>query len=262
MARVDVYDVSVFTLGGGDVTDFLPSAQLTVKNALQNGKSISSDTDIDQIVGRSADLSIDLFSEAAGARIGNLDISAFTYGGVNYLAVLAGGSFQMTARHKETKGVAQLWNKPRYVGRTFSGMCKIMVDTATGVALETALLSSDITDSLLAFSITIGTITLTIETVIESMKMAFENEGLQEWEVSWKGVAATTSPAGTSSLLAKALNAPGTPVALSLTNHATEGMAYTGNFLVSSLGFSFDREQLIQNKFAYVSDGALAGVAN
>lgn len=262
MAKQDFYDISVYSLGGSSILPYLITGSLSLDNDTQDGKALQAMTSVENIVGRTGTVEVDLLSGNADTRISHIDVTAFSLGGTDYLAQLAGGSLSCTITHLETKPVGGLWKYPRFKGRTFSISTKIMVDSTVTKALEAAMLSGTLADSSLDFSITIGADDTALPMVIKSAKMGIERGGLQEWDLTLAPQGEPTDPAGTTSLLQKAFNAPKATVAMVFTTHATEGMAYTANLLLRSFNFSWDRDTLISTKFTYATYGALAGVAN
>jgi hypothetical protein len=72
-----------------------------------------------------------------------------------------------------------------------------------------------------------------------------------------------TNPTGTSSLLEKAVNQPGTALAFAFTTHATEGVALTGNMVWAGFDFSIPQEGgVVKTNYSWESQGKITPVQN
>jgi hypothetical protein len=70
-----------------------------------------------------------------------------------------------------------------------------------------------------------------------------------------------TAPTGTTSLLEKAFNAPGTALAIVATSRATNGISYSGNFVIESARVAINQADAIMTQYRFRSSGAVTATA-
>src|SRR3990167_312500 len=269
-SKVQFGDLTTATFGGASQLDYIKGARYTLKGQTDEAAALTTQGARAEVVKRSGALSFDLFSNQRGTqRISNLDITSVSIDGTEYETMAKGGSFRLTVPNKDASAAQDLWAWPQPLpnSRDFSASVDLMIvaGSATANALRdfgVQLASADENDSSMVLTLVIDTTTITLPMTVENLELGIERDGLQMIKLDLKGRAPIsgtypTSPAGTTTLLEKAINAAATALAFTFTPHDDVGFGQivTGNMVVESVDFSFNDGQIVVMNYQYAVQG-------
>ena len=210
----------------------------------------------------------------SGMVASNLAISAFSLGGQSYLSYLRGGSFRGSFTVREVPGVGDVFRWPQIFGKDYKMEVTLVIPAAGDSQLpnfarsqganlhDTDLNDQDLTR--LAVSITIDGVTTALTMEVDSMTHTVNQQQEQVITLSLSGNdpgtgAYPTTPTGTTTLFEKMLNAHNTVLAVVLTTAAAgSGQTYSGNFIFTDFGFSFNDSEIIMIDYTLSSRGPIA----
>lgn len=268
MARQTIRDVSVFTVGGTDFLCSLPKAELTINNVLADGATACSKSNTPQVVKKGASVSFDLLSSTAIGMVSNLNVTAMTIGATSYLVDLVEGSCSIGyVTDADTSGTGDTWQAPQNIRLGDVGFdMTFKVNTSAAPAFVLLGASSTLADAYMDVSITIGTATITMPCVLETVVYSVEKDSVQEVKATFKlrddgDSNIPNAPTGSATLLAAAFNAYRTALALVWTTKTTGGLTFGGNFIFNSVSFSFGSSSIIAISYNMSATGAITAVA-
>lgn len=268
-------DASVYTI---DVNGTPASQLATYKNCtiafsqdMADVRPLSRDNLSPQPVKRGCTISTSLMSVASTpVKVSNLDVTAFTAGGTDIFAKLRGGSFTANYNVSEDSGVGDLWKYPGIVSWGFTINSTFHVNalnasSASGVLMP--LVAGTVANTRMVITVTINAVSVTLPCYLESASHVFNDGDLQVFEGTWQGSGIDsgtypTAPTGSATILAAALNSPRTSLSVAFTSHATEGVAYAGEFLTTGLNFSWNDSSIITTDLTLSSQGTITAAAN
>ncbi len=261
-------DLSVFTIGGTDYLSTARDIMYRLTNDTVDGKILKVLGRQAQVVKRGIELQTGQFTNfSTPVRVANLDISAFTIDAIDYKAKLLGGSFNISLEHKEASGVADLWKFPIVTAKDFTARAELLIPASAAATNPARVFGADahsatVANSQMVFSMTINGVAITLPMVVKSFEHRLNDGDYQRVGVELVGQGPDsgsypTAPAGSTSLLEKAFNAPGTALAGVLTPKAGagEGNSYAGNLIYQGVSFDFNDASLIVPSFSFVSQG-------
>jgi hypothetical protein len=174
---------------------------------------------------------------------------------------------------REVSGVADPFKWPQIFGKDYRLDCTLVIPAAGDSqspnfarAMGANLHDTDLNDQDLTrvtFTITIDGVTVTIPMQVASMTHTINQNQEQVISLSMNGVdpgtgAYPTAPTGTTSLLEKMFNAYNTVLACVLTTAAAgAGQTYSGNFIFTDFGFSFNDSEIIMIDYTLASRGTI-----
>lgn len=264
MARATHDDVSILAL---DTTSYLTDAvegTVTITNRTVDGTVIGDTSDKQCIEKKSAEVSLKFSSDDGSCKVSGLHMSAATLKSIDVLDILQNLDVTGSNDFKETSGVSDEWEARTFVKQSITASMKLLVKTSATSEddLAIAAASSTLSDANASLSFVLNSVTWTVPMVVAGFTHRVSRGDVQEWDISLVQRGAATSPAGTGSLLAKALNAPGTAQALELESKAAGGVNYAGNFVVTSFGFNVSKGDITMTNYTYMNDGALTVTAS
>ena len=279
ITRQDIADLAVFTWGPGPTSllAVVSNVEFSLPVDAVEGRGIKYRGKSPQAVKQGGIIRTTLMSDVSSCvRVANVDVSAFTIGGVNFLAYLRGGSFSGSFEHDEAGGVGDYWKYPLVTVKDYASSVTLSIpDSGTANAFQDILAAglahatpaNAIAARDVAFSITINGVAVTVPMFIADATWGGEAGRLQTVNLSLQGKDCDptnypTAPTGTTTLLEKALNAPKTPLAFSLTPKATNSANLAGEMVFSSFSFGFDDGQLIQTQYEFLTHGAVTPTGN
>lgn len=257
-------DWAVFSLEGGD---YLGD---TIQLTLEQGADLTDPTGIGDINDDSCPQKLFcnfrasiLDDVSGGCRVGAIDVSALTLGGVNIYAEVESANISIVNAFRRAEGVGDKWRGFSFTKQRASGTITMMVPTDFA-SLDQPLLdcfSSTIPDRDMVLAFTVNGAAWSIPFVIERAAHSVVRDDLQKIVFTLAPGGAPTLPSGTGSLILKAMNAPSVSQTLVLSSKAAGGIAYGGEFLPESVGFSFTRGELIVTDYSYISEGTITAAA-
>lgn len=260
-ARAISGDLSVWSINSVSQLAFLGDASIMIDHEDVDGSPITRIYESSQIVGSSGTVKCSLMSVLSGStKVNNLDVSAFTIGGTNYLANLDSGSIQVEWTHQEGKAVGTQWAYPVVTKKKISMDATLKIPTTSGAGLM--LLMDSATSGLeVVASITINSIATTFPGLLKSVDHSYPQGGIQTHKVQIKGRNTDTgtfptAPSGTSSILELFLNTLAS-IAFAITSKASGGAVYSGNMLPKSLNLQWANGQLVMVDVEFATQGAV-----
>jgi hypothetical protein len=267
-------DISLVTIAGVDQTVELANITYSGDIDLQEASPIGRPHASSHPVKQGLTISTGLYTTiSAPTRVTNLNVTGFTVDAVALITMLRGGTFSANYTLQEGSAVNDLFKWPVVTKTDFTLDGKLIIPTAAlgtdnvSHVISPAWASTTIGDKNMIFSMIINGVTIALPMVIQSFTHAFTQADLVAYDITMKGQdpytgTYPTTPTGTTTLLEKGLNDPGTAIAFALTSHASEGVAYSGNAVYSGMSFSFDDGTVITNDFTFVSQGAVTAPTN
>jgi hypothetical protein len=273
MANVEHGDLAVFSIGGASQIDYLPDVDLTFDPTMDDASAILSGGERNEVTKKGATIAATLLSDATGAsRVSNIDLSALLIGGTDYISYVRGGNFRLTIPNTESGSVKDLWKTPqplpnrRQVAVTVKLQVPAASATANALRAIGAINVGNREANQVAFSMTLGGVTITLAMTIASVSNPQRVGEMFEMDINLVGRAPVsgtfiTSPAGTTTLLEKAINDSKTVLAFVFTPHNDVGFGYSynGNMVVESVEFGWEDEQIVRTAYTYRTAGAVSG---
>ncbi len=250
-------DISSFSVATVDQKAFLRSGTLKFTNTTADGRSIVQRHANPVKAARGVEVTASLMENVSGVNRATLkDVTAFTLGGNSFAGYLSQFSFNRTCSHKSAQGDGTEHTFPVWTGNDTTISATINIPLGDYPDFIAALDVDGQAAADLAFSITANGGTLTIAAMVLDVTNSLEVDGLQQITLNLGGRLEASAPSGTSSLLAAAINAPETAVAISVVTKGTNGSTWAGNGLVSSITYSGTENGLLMTDVTYVSVGS------
>lgn len=258
-ARATHDDVSGVTSDATSYITDMIEGTVTFDHQVFDGTVIGDINDKECAVKKVAMLDVNFSSDTGTCKVSGLNLTAITIDSVNVLNFLQSLTFNITNQFRDVDGVSDEWMYRQFVrqGITASGSFLIATDAATEDGLIIDAASSTLSDLNMTVAFTINSVAFSIPMYIKTAVHKWSRGELQMWDFTFGPRGAATSPSGTSGLLARALNAPGTAQAWSLTSKAAGGLTYAGNFFPESCSFTVNKQDAILTSYRYINDGAI-----
>lgn len=204
-------------------------------------------------------------------RVANVDISAFTLGGTNYLAYLRGGSFRGSWQMSdELGGVTDYWISKVPVIQQFGATVELSIPNGTTANAVRSIIggmmdptiATAISGRNVALSITINGVAITLPMFIQNGVIRLGGPNTQKVILTLSGRSDGSStypvaPTGTTSLLEKTINSYATPQSFTFTPKATNSSVFTGEIVPTSFGFDFNDAAIIKTSYEWQSHGVV-----
>lgn len=269
MGRVTTADVSVFSVGSVDLLALLKNARIVANIDQVDGKPFTRLGKSAHAVKKSLEISYSNFSTvSAPQRVTNINVTAFSYGGTDYIGTLRSGTFSGEFTHVEGSGIGDVFKSPYVTEKDYKLSAELqLVDSATANWWQNnadELLGGNLTGVNITVSFTINSVAITMPMSISSAELVLDEGGLQTVRIECSGRSPDsgdypTAPTGTTSLFEKALNAPKTALAYSITNAATSAydVNLAGNCIIKSFSIGFQDGALVMEDYSYASQGTV-----
>lgn len=249
-------DLSALSVATVDQKDFLQSASLKYAVTTVDGRAVTGRHSLPTKASHGIEVNAKLMEDvSSGNRATFKDVTVFTLGGNTFATYLQRFSFNRTCQLSEAQGDGSEWHFPIWVGNETTISLEMGVPLGTYPAFVKGLDAAAQAASDLAFSVTLNGTAYTIAAMVTELTQGFNVGDKQTLSLTLGGRAESSSPAGTSTLLSAALNAPETAVALSATTKASNGSTWAGDALVSSLSYSCGLNELAITDITYASQG-------
>lgn len=238
------------------------SASLALENALVNAQGLTSLHEVNEQVKAGAVLELRSKSTATNA-VNNLDMSAFTIGGTNYLAAMRSLNLGLSFTHDEGSGASSKWQEPQVTGCGYSIDSELLIPLSAALGLQTTGFGNAAATALeLAVAFTLNSVQFSFPGTLRSSTWGAEVGQNQRLNVSLAGNGAETVNTGVTSLLAAAVNDPRTFVQAIVTTHATAsvGVTITGNYVFESVSVRFADASLVETTYRMRSTGEVTSV--
>ena len=250
------YDLSALSVATVDQKDFLQSGSIKLSHVTVDGRAVTGRHSVPTKAAIGIEINAKLMEDvSSGNRATLKDVSVFTLGGNTFATYLQRFSFARTCQHADAQGDGSEWLFPLWVGNETSISLEMGVPLGTYPAFIKGLDVAAQAASNLAFSVTLNGTAYTIAAMLIDLTQGIQVGDKQTLSLTLGGRAESSSPAGTSSLLAAALNAPETAVAITTTTKSSNGSTWAGNGLVSAVSYSCGVNELAITDVTYVSQG-------
>ncbi len=273
MAKVYYGDLSAWTIGGASQIDYAPDAAIEFNFDLDDGATLLSGGARHEVTKKVASLKTSLFSTVSASRVSNLDLTAFSIDAVDYISHVRSARFNFSVPSGEASGVGSLWKEPQPMpnSRDVTVSADLLVPAASATANALRLLAaicknSDREDASVAFTMTLNSVAITLPMTVKSVGFPQKRGEMFTVSVELAGRAPISgtyisAPAGTTTLIEKAINQTATALAFVFTPHddAGFGTSFTGNMVIESFDFSIEDSKIVSTNFSYMSTGAVAG---
>lgn len=227
--------------------------------------------DRQQAARKGATISADLMSVKSGSvKVSTLDLSAFSFAGIDYLAYAESFEFGVNWDLKESTPAKDFWKWPQASGKktlSFDGTIFVPTTAALGSqTLGTAFFSATPTDHDVALSFTINGVATTAAMTLKHYEKIFQMGDLQAMKVRCEANSPDSgtypaAPTGTTTAFERALNTI-TRHRLKLTDHATEGQLYAGNAILRSAVVKVGNSGLVNIGYEWETQGAWTSTPN
>lgn len=244
-------------IGGVDQKSFSNSISVQEFFDMTDGKGIADRHEAPTRTGKGLRISGSLYDNVSGGgRVSLKNVGTFTLGGNSYAGQLKSVNFNRTVQHAGNQGSGTEFRYPVYAGGEVTSISvELSVPTAGAPAFLAGLSASGQAAVVLNFSMTINGVTHTIGSVVESYEHTWSPDSLQTVTVNLKGNGVSSSPSGTGSILAAAINAPETTVPIVVTSKSAGGLEYCCDGLIESVSFQCSESGLYTLDYSYVSVG-------
>ena len=264
MPRLTQADIAVFDIEGLTLLGDLRKASVELDAAWALATPVSSFGTVREPVRQGVAIEGKLTSTwVSGAKVSALDLSDLQIGGSALGAWVKGGRFEGRNRTEESAGVSDAWRFPAVVEKDYRAVVRVAVDAACPRSVAESAFGA-LAAKKVTFSVSIGSVTVSLPMAIESFRHTLDAGSVQEWEIRLAGRAVDSSypdgPVGTGTLLAWAFQAPQVPLGIEVVSHATAGIGVSGQFLVEKFGFGFDAGTVIESEYRFVSVGEVQAV--
>jgi hypothetical protein len=263
----DVGDISVYTVGGVALVGLFEEVTYSVDETQVDGSAMARLGKCAQGTKLKGHFDCKLMStKSSPTRVSHLDLSVFTLGGTDYLAVVRSISLKGTYEAKAKAGLGSLFMRPQNVKKDYSADVELDCADGTASALMTLMHSATASDRNVALSFTLNGIANTIPMRIQKIAHKGSRNDLQVLSVSLMGrdpgsSAYPTAPTGTTTLLEKFYNDFRTELAFTYTSKTASGFSVTGNCIPASFEISIQDEALEYENYAFDSVGTVTNAA-
>lgn len=257
-------DVGEVSIGGTSILAVVSNVQWQSENERVPITSPLRFRDSGQQVKRSAQMTVPLSSVKSGAnRVSHMDLTLMSLAAQSVIS----GLELVDATVRVTNNIQQVPNVGEYFrryqcdpgGGIAADLNLQVADTSSAaLALLELLESDDPDDKEATFAMTINAVATSV--VGHIRRGTHDVEGRQKVTIAFEssdpgGVTFPSSPAGTSTLYTKAINAPKTPLAFEFVSHATAGLSRTGYCLIRSAEFRVEDAQIVKESYAFQVTG-------
>lgn len=270
-------DLSVFEIDledDGTYADYLGTIQeVTLSGDLStvNAAPINRTYDRMQAARKGLTITAPLMSVKTGSvKVSTLDLSAFSFGGTDYVAYLVDGEFTCEQNLVQATAAKDFFSYPISGGTkslTFEGNILVPATAALGSqALPTAFFSATPTDHDATVTFTINGVTTTAAMTFSRFEKQFTRGEAQVFRVraetnSPDSGTYPAAPTGTTTIWERLLNTQ-TRHRLRLTDHASEGQQYAGNAILRRGTIRITNSGLIYVGYEWESQGAWTSTPN
>lgn len=261
-ARATALDLSTLSIGGSSVLTDLKEASIAFDIGSEESSILTRTYESHSATARSAIIKTKHMSViSAPTKATNLDISAFTLGGTDYLGNCESGSISVEWMHGEGKGLGDAWLYPVLIKKRISGEATLLVPATSGAMLALKAGNSTLADLNIAMSVTINSIAFTFGGLLKSLEHMFSSSEVQKHKITIDGRSTDSgtfpaAPTGTTTLPEIFLN---TTAALTFSgvSKASGGVTYGGNILPKSMQLSWSNSGLVTLDYEFASQGEI-----
>lgn len=261
--------LNTFSIAGGSQLEFLQNATLSITDVHEEGAPASRFGGNAQGVKRRGRLTVNLFSDSStDIRVSHLGLSAATLGAVNLLSpnILSRVGLQIQFEHKMNAGAGQLWEAPLVVDGRFNASLDLAMESGTVPQILVDMFSATYGDLNKVLDFTVSGTQVTVPFRMGEAEIPVEKDGLMRYALQLADRSAragvTLAPAGTTTLLQKAFNAPKTAVAFAFTPAAADNIAISGNMVFESFDLTIEDGKLVPSAITFLTTGTVSGVDN
>lgn len=256
-------DIATATIEGENLKLTGKSMELRVVNRTQSGKVISDTNEKQCATKKSAMFTVSAPSQGASCQVGALDVSALTIDGVDRLVETISLGLDVRNEFIPAEGISDEWEAIVFTGQSITGKATLNVPLTIARGLITDAFSSTLSNLNVTFAFTLNSVAVSVPLMISELSWGAVMGAEQLVNVTLAERGAVTSPAGTTSILEKVLNAPGTSQTLALqTKSSTGGVTFGGEFHPETYSLSIERGGLISEDYTYRSSGAVTEAAS
>lgn len=270
-------DMTVLTVGGSSVLGVVREIMYQGDIAEVDGSVITRPGLSAQPVGKDGRFTITTESVlSAPLKVSSLDVSAFTIDSQSYVGTFANFKLSGTSALDEAKGGNNFWSYREFITKNYTLSGTIRIDSASNILRN---INADFHNSgpntaqrqalQMVVSFTINGVTITVPMTLNSIQHGVDQSGAQQYTVGLSGQSPDsgdypTAPTGTTTLLEKALNAPGTALAIAFTPVGTvgEGGQLAGNVVFSEFAVTVQERNLVLEEYTFVNDGPITWTNN
>lgn len=265
-----------FSLNASSQLTVLKDVKFSCPADLVEGKSLTDPGENEQAVKQEVIVATTMQSYVSSGpeRVANVDVSAFTIGGTNFLGYLMGYRFSASHKMVELGGVSNYWKYTLPTTKQYSAEVQLSIpDSTTANAIRTflggfmnATIGTAIAARRFATSITINGIEVALTTLAQDAQWSGEDGGVQILTLPLKGYYPSTTyptaPTGTTTILEKALNARQTALAGVFTPKSSNSGSFAGDLVIDTFGFRVQDKAVVETDYSWRSHGVWAYTAN
>jgi hypothetical protein len=263
----DTGDISVVTFGGVALLGLFDDVTYSVDETQVDGSALSRFGKCAQGTKLSGNFDCKVMdSKTSPTRVSHLDLTVFSLGGTDYLAVVRSISLKESFEGKQKAGLGSLFKRPQNIRKDFSAEIELDCADGTASAIMALMHSATASDRNVALSFTLNSIATTIPMRIQKVSHKGSRNDLQTLAISLMGrdpgaSAYPTAPTGTTSLYEKFLNDFRTELSFTYTSKTSSGFSVTGNCIPASLAVEIQDEALLYYSYSFDSVGTVTNSA-
>ena len=260
-------DLSVWSVGGGSLLATVASVSAEFTEKQVDGSSIARLGKSNQGTKISGAISTSVMSTiAAPDRVSHLDLTSASLNGNPYLGDLASLTFKGTMENKMRAGVGAMFERPVVTKKDYSASVELDATLATTSQIAVAMLSANYSARDVALALVLNGVAVSLPMRMSKLVHKFERDDLQRLALDLTGKdpgtgAYPTAPTASGSLLERALNDPTSPLAFTLTSHATEGVRYEGSMVFTDFSFAVKDGELVTTDYSWMTTGTVTAVS-
>lgn len=266
MSRVSAYEASVFSIGGTSFLPDLKSVSVESSAELAGVTPVGSVGEAVEPVRQWSVVTAVLGStKPGGAKVTALDSGPITIGGTAVTDFVERISFTGSAETEEAAGLRDEWRHTVVVRKSYKCEARLLVDTLAGTdVIERAFAA--LVERKVGLVLELNGVQIELPMTIRAARQIVSAGKVQVWEMEMEGSALPglpypTQPLGNASLLEWAFNAPQVPLGLVLTTKATQGLTYSGSFLIERFSFDVVSGEVVDTTYRFLSRGPVSAVA-
>lgn len=258
------FDVSALTIAGGDYKPFALDGELSFGEEVFDGTIIGSSNAKECIRKKNAQFTTSLISTVGDCHVSGLDMSALTIDSISVLDYAQNLTFNIANNYLPVEGVSDEWVHRQFSMQTLTASVELLLplDLSTLDNIFLDAISSTFSNNNMVLAFTINSEAFSVPMYVKNPNWSFARGQEQKWKLDFGPRGAATSPAGTATLLTKALNNPGGAAQVfNFVSKAAGGVDFDGEFFPSQVSFTVDRTDSIKTQYTYISEGAVTGAA-
>lgn len=253
-------DISVFSAGGASLLGIVEDVSFDIKEDQKDVSLTNRFRSSAQGLKMDATIKATIMDTVgAPVRVSHLNLTALTLGD-NILGVVSRLKFSASMEKLTKAGVGAVWKSHQVVGGDFMAEVEMEGTTDTFAPFIADAVSTTLADRNAILAFTLNAVAFEIPMRVESVGFGTNRRGFQVLKIALKGRdpdtgTYPTGPAGTTSLVQKAINDPATELVYAFTSKSADGFTLGGNMIWESMEFEVVDGEIVNLQYGWVNTG-------